>query len=107
WFELYAQLAFADEEDAETRPDPAAARATLCLITGETGRPIARSHKPTILGVPRIQAGGYVVSFAKAAPAFSSYGFEMGENSPVSATAAASYALALTELLKDEDQHFT
>ena len=29
----------------------------------------------------------------------------MGENSPVSETAAASYALALNDLLRDEDQH--
>ena len=89
----------------ESTTERTGSRATLCLVTGRTGQPIARSHKPKILGVPGIAAGGYIVSFAKAAPAFSSYGFEMGENSPVSETAAASYALALTELLKDDDQH--
>ena len=110
WFDLYTRLAFADEDadepdSAETTTESTGSRATLCLVTGRTGQSIARSHKPKILGVPGIAIGGYIVSFAKAAPAFSSYGFEMGENAPVSETAAASYALALTELLKDDDQH--
>ena len=110
WFDLYTRLAFAapdadEPENTESTTERTGSRATLCLVTGRTGQPIARSHKPKILGVPGIAAGGYIVSFAKAAPAFSSYGFEMGENSPVSETAAASYALALTELLKDDDQH--
>ncbi|MEX1028103.1 MAG: type I-C CRISPR-associated protein Cas8c/Csd1 [Candidatus Paceibacterota bacterium] len=106
WFERFPSLAFADDTETTAGDDvPATARQTLCLVTGETGQPIARSHKPRILGVPGIAAGGYIVSFARAAPAFSSYGFSMGENSPVSESAAAAYGLALTALLKDEDQH--
>lgn len=105
WFKLFASQAFAEESD-DARPNRGAAeQATFCLVTGQIGGTIARSHKPKILGVPGIAAGGYIVSFAKAAPAFSSYGFEMGENSPVSETAAASYALALMNLLNDEECH--
>jgi len=106
WFQCYAKAAFendgGDEEeqksDFETRP-------TLCLVTGETGVPIARSHKPKILGISGLSSGGYVVSFAKEAPAFSSYGFEMGQNAPVSEKVAASYALALNKILADNDTH--
>ena len=104
WFAQFARHAFKDEsQEVPGRRDVSAA--TLCLVTGGTGEPISRSHKPKILGIPGIAAGGYVVSFAKAAPAFSSYGFEMGMNSPVSESAAAAYALALMELLRNEDTH--
>jgi CRISPR-associated protein Csd1 len=106
WFDRFPSLAFGDDGESSEKDDPGASTLqSLCLVTGETGQAIARSHKPRILGVPGIAAGGYVVSFARAAPAFSSYGFLMGENSPVSQSAAAAYGLALTELLKDEDQH--
>lgn len=108
WFKQYASQSFAensDDESSESATEPTAKRASLCLVTGQVGGAIARSHKPKILGVPGIAAGGYIVSFAKAAPAFSSYGFEMGENSPVSETAAAAYALALMKLLRDEKSH--
>jgi CRISPR-associated protein Csd1 len=77
----------------------------VCLVTGEVGRPIARSHKPNILGVKGLASGGYLVFFAKEAPSFSSYGLEMGQNAPVSEQAAAAYALALDNLLKSEDTH--
>ena len=77
----------------------------MCLVTGEAGVPIARSHKPKILGIPGLTSGGYIVSFAKEAPAFSSYGFDMGQNAPVSERVAASYALALNKILDDNDTH--
>jgi CRISPR-associated protein Csd1 len=105
WFQQFARQAFAEESEASEAEEDSTSRASLCLVTGDIGKPIARSHKPKILGVPGIAAGGYIVSFAKAAPAFSSYGFQMGENSPVSESAAAAYALALTELLRSEDSH--
>ncbi len=105
WFRQFARQAFADEAEAGEADETSTMKATLCLVTGRIGEPIARSHKPKILGVPGIAAGGYIVSFAKAAPAFSSYGFQMGENSPVSESAAAAYALALMELLRSEDNH--
>ncbi len=98
--EAYAE---ADEELDECQTK----QGTLCIVSGNSGLPIARSHKPKILGVPGLTSGGYVVSFAKAAPAFSSYGFEMGENAPVSEQAAASYALALNELLASDDTRFS
>lgn len=105
WFRQFAKQAFAEEGETEERDSEPANNATLCLVTGQVGEPIARSHKPKILGVPKIAAGGYIVSFAKAAPAFSSYGFQMGENAPVSESAAAAYALALMDLLQSEDSH--
>ncbi len=105
WFRQFGRQAFADEAEANDATEVVETQGTLCLVTGRVGEPIARSHKPKILGVPGIAAGGYIVSFAKAAPAFSSYGFQMGENSPVSESAAAAYALALMELLRSEDNH--
>jgi CRISPR-associated protein Csd1 len=81
-------------------------RPTVCLLTGETGVSIARSHKPKILGVPGLTSGGYIVSFAREAPAFSSYGFEMGQNAPVAENAAADYALAVNRLLDNGDTCF-
>ena len=105
WFSQYVRESLDDEAEDETPADKVVSSndATICLVTGGTGEPIARSHKPKIMGVPGAGSGGYIVSFAKAAPAFSSYGFEMGENAPVSESAAAMYALALTELLGDEE----
>lgn len=104
WFSEFRNNAFTtdnqDEDSAECDLKP-----TICLITGKTGVPIARSHKPKILGVPGLTSGGYIVSFAKEAPAFSSYGFEMGHNASVSEEAAASYALATNEMLSDDDMH--
>jgi hypothetical protein len=104
WAETYAKEAFAEPEDEAFPTD--GSRKTVCLITGEVGLPVARSHKPKILGVPGLAQGGYVVSFAKEAPAFSSYGFEMGENAPVGETAAAAYALALNDLLASDESSF-
>ena len=105
WAETYLREAFAAGEGANA--DQPAARETICLITGNNGCPVARSHKPKILGVPGLASGGYVVSFAKEAPAFSSFGFEMGANAPVSEQAAAGYALALNELLADDTTSLT
>jgi CRISPR-associated protein Csd1 len=103
WAATYLHEAYgeADEDDGEGVDRP-----KICLVTGEIGQPVARSHKPKILGVPGLASGGYVVSFAREAPAFSSYGFEMGENAPVSEPAAAAYALAINELLASDDTSF-
>lgn len=107
WLSRYTRVAFQD--DLEDHPSTAGndAQMTLCLVTGHIGQAIARSHKPKIFGVPGLSRGGYLVSFAKEAPAFSSYGFEMGQNAPVSEQAAATYALAINRLLRDEDTHIT
>ncbi|MCX5807410.1 MAG: type I-C CRISPR-associated protein Cas8c/Csd1 [Proteobacteria bacterium] len=103
WFDKYLGEAFQD--DADEASTSALDAQSVCLISGDIGLPIARSHKPKILGVPRLSSGGYIVSFAKEAPAFSSYGNEMGQNAPVSERAAASYVLAVNEFLKQEDNH--
>ncbi|MEI6135412.1 MAG: type I-C CRISPR-associated protein Cas8c/Csd1 [Desulfomonile sp.] len=76
----------------------------LCIVTGKIGEPIARSHKPKILGIPGLTSGGYIVSFAQECPAFSSFGFTMGENAPISEATAASYALALQSLIYKDNQ---
>lgn len=106
WFKYYAKTAFTnDDGKAEEQENNSETLPTMCLVTGETGVPIARSHKPKILGIPGLSSGGYIVSFAKEAPAFSSYGLEMGQNAPVSEKVAASYALALNKILDDNDTH--
>jgi len=102
WRDTYHREAFTEENDVDETSGPA--NHGLCLITARNHVPIARSHKPKILKIPGLTSGGYLVSFAKECPAFSSYGFEMGENAPVSEEAAASYALALQSLL-DSDDH--
>ena len=105
WFDTFHRLAFQSFEGDESGKTEDNQSFGICLITGNTGETIARSHKPLILGVPGLTSGGYLVSFAKDSPAFSSYGFTMGENAPVSETAAAAYALALNHLLADDDLH--
>ncbi|MEW6744071.1 MAG: type I-C CRISPR-associated protein Cas8c/Csd1 [Planctomycetota bacterium] len=107
WTMRYSELAREVDDSGQPGPaDPLRRTARLCLVTGLTGRPIARSHKPKIGGIPSLlTTGGYVVSFERASPAFSSYGCEMGENAPVSEEAAAAYALALNWLLDSEDHH--
>ena len=74
----------------------------LCLVTGLRDQPIAGSHTPEIKGVRGLPPkGGYLVSFAREAPALASYGFEGSWNAPVSEQAVAGYALALNALLRD------
>lgn len=71
-----------------------------CLITGEDA-PIARLH-PNIKGVRgAISSGAALVGFN--APAYSSYGYEQGENAPVSEKATFAYASALNHLLQDRE----
>lgn len=68
-----------------------------CLVTGAEDAPIARLH-PSIKGVPGAQtAGASLVSFNL--DAFTSYGKEQGENSPVSERGAHAYGTALNTLL--------
>ena len=105
WFDRYLQDFFQDDSKEYTCDVAEKAQKMVCLVTGQVGKPIARSHKPKILGVPGLSSGGYIVSFAKEAPAFSSYGLEMGQNAPVSEQAAAAYTLAINKLLADDDTH--
>lgn len=107
WFDEYLQMI--DEDDQSTESSRPPLTDTVCLITGEIGKPIARSHNPKITGVPRCEnnslksSNARLVSFNTEYPAFSSYGFIQGENAPVSVMAASSYALAINRLLKYED----
>jgi CRISPR-associated protein Csd1 len=103
WFELYPKLAFTDVDDEVKADGPS--RKCFCILSEQTDVPVARSHNPPIKQVPNMSPkGGRIVSFAQDSPAFSSYGFEMGENCSISETAAASYALALNYLL-ERDEH--
>jgi len=101
WKGIYKQEAFSNEK--EEKDDGKKTKVGVCLVSGKTGETIARSHKPKILGVPGVSSGGYIVSFAKECPSFSSYGFEMGANAPVSEGAASSYALGLQSLIDNKD----
>ncbi|MFC7339134.1 type I-C CRISPR-associated protein Cas8c/Csd1 [Haloferula chungangensis] len=68
-----------------------------CLITGASGKPIARLH-PKIKSVAGAQsAGASLVSFN--APAYESYGKDQSFNAPVSEKAAFQYGTALNALL--------
>lgn len=68
-----------------------------CLITGETGVPIARLH-PKIKGIVGAQsAGASIVSFNDTA--YESYGKSQSYNSPVSEDASFRYGAALNALL--------
>ncbi len=70
----------------------------LCLITGATEVPIARTHMPKIKGVPNAQpTGAAIVSFDK--PAFTSYGCDQSYNAPASIEASTAYCVALEWLL--------
>jgi|AGTN01.1.fsa_nt_gi CRISPR-associated protein Cas8c/Csd1, subtype I-C/DVULG len=87
---------------AETADDGEAA-ATWCLVTGRSARP-ARLH-PSITGVRGAQtAGASLVSFNL--PAFTSHGWEQGDNAPVGEAAAHGYVTALNHLLaREQDRH--
>ncbi len=100
----YWKEAFQRERFAGAPADIARAptRQGVCLITGRADEPIAEVHRTLIKGVPGLPPiGGYVVSFDKSSPAFTSFGFEGGWNAPISEGAAAGYALALNHILAD------
>ncbi len=74
----------------------------LCLVTGNSNQPIARTHDPKVQGVPNTQAfGASIVSFDK--DAFISYGFEQSLNASTSIRAATAYCTALNTMLGRED----
>lgn len=77
----------------------------LCLITGENGVPIARTHTPRISKIPGVGIDGTIVSFEKSAPAFSSYGKLQSNNAPCSVSATRAYSKALQFLVEQVDHH--
>ncbi|MCE9674101.1 type I-C CRISPR-associated protein Cas8c/Csd1 [Myxococcus stipitatus] len=73
----------------------------LCLVSGKMGV-LADTH-PKLKNVPSAQgAGASLVSFN--ASAFTSHGFEQGDNAPVSQQAALGYTAALNDLLRKSDE---
>lgn len=107
----YWKAAFKRERFADAPEQPGAGVSVgrgptlgACLVTGLENQPIAEVHRTLIKGVPGLPPiGGYLVSFDKSSPAFTSFGFESGWNAPVSEAAAAAYALALNQILADDD----
>lgn len=86
-----------ESEDTDT-----SARRGICLITGRSDVPIAATHAPKIMGVPKThQSGAAIVSFDK--PAFTSYGFGKSHNAPASTAAVLAYCKALNFLLSQDD----
>lgn len=72
-----------------------------CLVTGEQGVAIAKTHDIKIKGVRDSQAAGAsLVSFN--APSFESYGKKQSYNAPVGETVAFGYATALNQLLASQ-----
>ncbi len=79
----------------------------LCLVTGDTGVPLARTHTPMVTGLPKPAkgTGAGIVGFES--PAFRSYGFEKSYNAPTSVAASRAYLLALQFLSKRDDHWLT
>lgn len=80
-----------------------AAATHWCLVTGRPASP-ARLHA-SIKGVRGAQtSGASLVSFNL--PAFTSYGWEQGDNAPIGTEAAHGYATALNHLLAREQERY-
>ena len=100
---LHAYWAKAYRRQTSTEAE-GVANTGLCLVTGRHDQPIAKTHSPTIKGIPKLPPiGGYIVSFDRDSPAFASYGFEGSTNAPVSESAVTAYTLALNALLANPD----
>ena len=96
WRGVFARTVADQEEESDIG---------LCLITGENGVPIARTHTPRISKVPGVGIDGTIVSFEKSAPAFSSYGKVQSNNAPCSVSATRAYSKALQFLVGQSDHH--
>jgi len=98
WRNLHEQTNTQKEEDAIKG---------VCLITGQEGVPIARTHDRKIeIGFPDTPPGGAaIVSFEKSSPSFSSFGYVQSYNAPTSINAAKAYCEALNHLIKNKNHH--
>lgn len=98
WRKVHAEEMQEAEESAETG---------LCMVTGETNVPLARTHTPMVTGLPRPAkgTGAGIVGFES--PSFRSYGFEKSYNAPTSVAASKAYLLALQFLSKRDDHWLT
>jgi CRISPR-associated protein Csd1 len=94
WRKVYAGESEATEETAERG---------LCLVTGDSDAPLARTHTPMVTGLPKPAkgTGAGIVGFES--PSFRSYGFEKSYNAPTSVAASRGYLLALQFLSRHQD----
>lgn len=94
WRTVYAREAEETEEAAERG---------LCLVTGESNTPLARTHTPMVTGLPKPAkgTGAGIVGFES--DSFRSYGFKQSYNAPTSVVASKGYLLALQFLSKRQD----
>jgi len=90
---------------SEMREVEESAKPGLCIITGQTDVPIARTHTPMVTGLPKPAkgTGAGIVGFES--DSFRSYGFEKSFNAPTSITASKAYLLAL-QYLSSRDDHW-
>ncbi|QFY42141.1 type I-C CRISPR-associated protein Cas8c/Csd1 [Candidatus Methylospira mobilis] len=88
---------------AEMETSEKEAQRGICLITGQVGVPIARTHTPMVTGLPKPArgTGAGLVGFDK--NAFCSYGLKKSFNAPVSIDASIAYLAAIQHLSKQED----
>jgi CRISPR-associated protein Csd1 len=96
WRQVHAREMQEAEESSETG---------LCMVTGETGVPIARTHTPMVTGLPKpaYTTGAGLVGFQS--DSFRSYGFDKSFNAPTSIAASKAYLLAL-QYLSSRDDHW-
>ena len=75
----------------------------ICLITGQTGVSIARTHTPMVTGLPKPArgTGAGIVGFE--GDSFCSYGFKRSFNAPVSINASKAYLSAIQYLSGQQD----
>jgi CRISPR-associated protein Csd1 len=75
----------------------------ICLITGQAGVPIARTHTPMVTGLPKPArgTGAGIVGFE--GDSFCSYGLKQSFNAPVSINASKAYLAAIQHLSEQKD----
>ncbi len=75
----------------------------ICLVTGQTGVSIARTHTPMVTGLPKPArgTGAGIVGFE--GDSFCSYGFKQSFNAPVSINASKAYLAAIQYLSAQKD----
>ncbi len=90
---------------AESASTEEASQKGVCLVTGETDTPLARTHAPMVTGLPppARATGAGLVSGDK--EAFLSYGLDQALNAPTSIAASRAYLRALQHMVGHED-HF-
>lgn len=75
----------------------------VCLVTGQSNVPIARTHTPMVTGLPKPARGTGAGLVGFEGDAFCSYGFKRSFNAPVSIKASKAYLAAIQYLSEQED----